>query len=44
MDKELGSLLNSIWEDLAEWDKDDIPINRIRAKFKRLEVRVSDLK
>jgi len=44
MDKELGSLLNSIWEDLAEWDKEDIPINRIRAKFKKLEVMVSDLK
>jgi len=43
MDKVLASLFNYIWEELAEWDKDDIHINRIRAKFKKLEVRVMDL-
>lgn len=43
MDKVLGSLFNSIWEELAEWDNDDIHINRIRAKFKKLEVRVMGL-
>ncbi len=41
--KEINSLFNLIWEDLAVWDKDDIHINRVRTKLKHLEVRIFEL-
>lgn len=38
--KEVESIFQSIWEELREWDNDDIPINRIRTKLKKLQVMV----
>lgn len=40
MDKELESRFQDLWIELAEWDKDDVCINRIRAKLKKIQVMV----
>lgn len=41
--KEIGSHFQSIWEELGEWEKDDVHINRLRVKFRNLEVRIFEL-
>lgn len=40
MDKELESRFQDLWLELANWDKDDVHINRIRAKIKKIQVMV----
>ena len=42
MAEELEALFQSLWNDLANWDNDDVHINRVRAKLKKIQVYVKN--
>ena len=44
MDKELESMFQDLWNELVKWDKDDLHINILRAKLRKIQFKVHELK
>lgn len=40
MDKELESMFQDLWNELVKWDVDDLHINIIRNKLRKIQIRV----
>jgi len=42
MDKQLESMFQDLWNELVKWDVDDLHINIIRNKLRKIQIRVMD--